>query len=165
MIWLTSDQHFGHYLPALKRPFIGWQMDKLLIDNFNAKVKPEDETWIIGDFSLHSSVEQMKIWFNQLNGSKHLILGNHDKNNKVLKLGWASVHDTHMLSCNNKYIWLSHYSHRVWPSKHRGVMHCYGHSHGHLPGLDRSCDVGVDVPEWNYSPVSGETIIKKLEVI
>lgn len=46
---------------------------------------------------------------------------------------------------NNRSLFLSHYSHRVWNGSHRGVIHLYGHSHGSLPGLGKSMDVGVDV--------------------
>jgi calcineurin-like phosphoesterase family protein len=163
MIWLTSDLHFFHYLPALGRPFQDARMDTLLIDNWNFRISPKDEVWVLGDFSLHASTEQMKGVFDQLNGSKHLVRGNHDHGNKVHKLKWASIHDTHMLHFNGSMFWLSHYAHRTWPSKGHGVIHCYGHSHGHLPDFQRSTDVGVDNPEWNYSPVSTETLIAKFK--
>jgi calcineurin-like phosphoesterase family protein len=165
MIYFTSDIHLGHYLPALNRPLIGPEMDDLLINNYNAVVEPKDEVWILGDFSLASSVDVMVGWFNRMNGSKHLVQGNHDRNNKVQKMKWASIHDTHMFKDHKAHIWLSHYAHRVWPSKHHGVYHLYGHSHGHLPGYDRSMDVGVDVPENKYAPVSLDEVLRRLSPI
>jgi calcineurin-like phosphoesterase family protein len=165
VIYFTSDIHFGHYLPALNRPFTGQAMDEYIIDRWNSTVSNKDEVWVLGDFSLHSTAEQMQKWFERLNGSKHLILGNHDKPNKVHRLRWASIHDTHMLTnveignCRDSY-WLSHYSHRVWPSKHHGVYHLYGHSHGHLAGLDRSMDVGIDANE--YKPIAAIQVHAKL---
>ena len=39
---------------------------------------------------------------------------------------------------------LSHYGHRVWHGSHKGWIHLYGHSHGSLPMLGKSMDVGVD---------------------
>lgn len=43
-------------------------------------------------------------------------------------------------------IWLSHYSHEVWPKSHHGAWHLYGHSHNSLKARENalSMDVGVD---------------------
>lgn len=165
MIYFTSDTHFHHYLPALGRPFADERMDDLLVDNWNSKVKSGDTIWHLGDFALHSPLEKTDTLFKRLNGDKHLVMGNHDHNNKNQRLRWASVHDTHMLKVDDHQFWLAHYAHRVWPSKHYGVFHLYGHSHGHLPGLDRSMDVGVDVLGHDFSPISLEYVLDKLKDI
>jgi calcineurin-like phosphoesterase family protein len=55
-------------------------------------------------------------------------------------------------SINGQYIWCSHYAHRVWNLSHHGSWHIYGHSHGSLPPIGLSWDVGVD--NNNYFPVS-----------
>ena len=43
---------------------------------------------------------------------------------------------------------LCHFAMRVWPRSHHGMLHCYGHSHGKLPGWGRSMDVGVDTHDF-----------------
>jgi calcineurin-like phosphoesterase family protein len=161
--FFTADPHFGHYRDILGRPFNDNRMDELIIRNYRRKVNPGDEVWFLGDFALKSSEKQMAYWFNALPGNKHFVLGNHDIPGKIRRLRWASVHDTHMVTVGDSRFWVSHYSHRIWPSKHHGVYHCYGHSHGNLPGIGRSLDVGVDVRENRYSPVSSEEIIDRLK--
>jgi calcineurin-like phosphoesterase family protein len=161
-VYFISDTHFFHELEALNRPLAGSQMVDLLVNNWNSRVKPGDSIWHLGDFSMHQPLATVQALFSRLNGDKHLIKGNHDHKNKAHRLAWASVHDTHMLMVDKDMFWLSHYAHRIWPAKHHGVYHLYGHSHGHLPGYDRSMDVGVDVPGNNYSPVSVEEVLAKL---
>jgi len=47
-------------------------------------------------------------------------------------------------SGQSQLIVLCHYSLRVWDRSHYGSWHLYGHSHGNLPPLENSLDVGVD---------------------
>lgn len=54
MIWFTSDTHFGHerILEFTNRPFDNIrEMNDALIANINEKIKPEDELYILGDYS------------------------------------------------------------------------------------------------------------------
>jgi calcineurin-like phosphoesterase family protein len=140
-------------------------MDELLVANWNNKVKPGDKIFHLGDFALHKPLSSMVVLFDRLHGDKHLILGNHDSNNKIKKLGWSSIHATFLLKHNKNQFWLSHYAHRTWPHKGRGVHHLYGHSHGHLPGYGRSMDVGVDNKDLDYSPISIGEVLDKLSSI
>lgn len=167
-IFFTSDTHFGHYLPALNRPFQGPEMDELLVKNWNSVVHPEDEVWVLGDFSLHMPFLTMESIFNRLVGSKHLVLGNHDHSNKVKRLRWASVHDVKVFSIPKELteqgksasIWLSHYPHRSWPGSFRGALHLHGHSHGHAGAYPNSLDVGVDCHK--YFPISLPEVFNKI---
>lgn len=164
--WFTSDLHLGHknIIEYCNRPFQSVEaMDEALIYNWNARVEPKDNIYVLGDFSFHQPDRTFTI-FHRLNGNKHLILGNHDKPAIYAPLPWAWVKDVHMLRAllgdEKVNIWLSHYSHRRWPKSHHGTYHLYGHSHGELEGYYRSCDVGVDA--WNYAPVSMRQVIDKL---
>ena len=47
---------------------------------------------------------------------------------------------------------LCHYALRVWDRAHYGSWHLYGHSHGQLPSLGLSLDVGVDC--HGYRPLN-----------
>lgn len=64
---------------------------------------------------------------------------------------------------NGKRLWLSHYAHRVWPAGHHGSYHFYGHSHGSLPGIGRSRDVGVDLQDMAFGPRRFEDLTKGME--
>lgn len=163
--FLTADHHFGHknVIRFCNRPFANAaEMDQALIDNWNAVVRPRDVVYHLGDFAYRCDHDRMAKIFRSLNGEKHLFLGNHDTE-VTAKLGWKSVDKQNVVSVDGVRIFLNHYSMQSWPGQHRGVLHCFGHSHGTLPGLGRSCDVGVDV--WNYFPVAFEELRMKLEAI
>jgi calcineurin-like phosphoesterase family protein len=80
-------------------------MREVLINSWNAQVGPTDLVYHLGDFSFHE--REVEAVLHRLNGTKHLILGNHDKPHssnkgktpekyhtwvqKYLDLGWASV--------------------------------------------------------------------------
>lgn len=132
--------------------------NEALIHNFNSLIKPDDTLWHLGDWSFggHKNIE---IFRNQLQCKNiHLIFGNHDQHiepidspyrklfNSVqyvkefsLKLGTERTG-----TYGKQKFFLSHYTHRVWNQSHHGVVHLYGHSHGTLPGIGKSMDVGVD---------------------
>ena len=80
MIFFTSDLHFGHehIIQFNHRPFRNvTEMNRQLISNYNAVVQPEDTVYLLGDLSFQISVEKANALIAQLNGKKHLILGNH----------------------------------------------------------------------------------------
>jgi len=166
-LFFTSDHHFGHrnIIRFTDRPFESVEeMDAVLIERWNERVKPGDIVYHLGDFSLCSREETEAI-LDQLQGSIRLIRGNHE--------GAA-------MSCRNRFEWikdycelkmeaskpggrrqlvvLCHYAMRVWRSRHHGSYHLYGHSHGSLPDLpDQHCfDVGVDCHD--FYPISWEEV-------
>lgn len=172
MIFFTSDLHIGHsnILKYSGRPFSSLdEMNTALIKNWNQKVSPRDDIYILGDFYLgHTS--QAKQVIESLNGRKYLIAGNHDK--RLLKVAdlrslftWIGPY-LELNYNNSKYV-LSHYSHRVWNKSHYGSYHLFGHSHGSLPPHGKSVDVGVDAPwitgEATYTPYSIEEVTNYLD--
>lgn len=154
-IFFTADTHFGHagiLSPRMRspRPFADIQEhDEALVACWNAVVGPRDVVWHLGDFAYRSDESYARAIFGRLNGTKHLICGNHDKLAK--RLPWTSQQDVAHVVDAGTGIWLSHYAHRAWPRSFRGDIHLYGHSHGSLPGTSRSLDVGVDC--WGWTPV------------
>lgn len=89
MIYYTSDLHFGHknIIQLTSRPFSSVEeMDEVLIKNWNNKVTKNDLVYILGDFTWYNSVEKNLKILERLNGTKHLILGNHDPANKIKPL-------------------------------------------------------------------------------
>ncbi|MBO5262100.1 MAG: metallophosphoesterase family protein [Clostridia bacterium] len=78
-VFYIADTHFGHenMIKLTNRPFkTVEEMDKILIENWNKRVKGNDKVYILGDmfFKTTGVCEILK----QLKGEKHLILGNHD---------------------------------------------------------------------------------------
>lgn len=57
---------------------------------------------------------------------------------------FSSVQHYLELNINKTKIVMSHFSMKVWNKSHKGSIHLYGHSHGSLPGIGKSMDIGVD---------------------
>lgn len=169
-VWFTADPHFGHenIIKLCNRPFNTIEsMNAALLDNWNQRVKPEDDVFLLGDVFYHISyIDAMSIR-EKLHGKIHLILGNHDKLAKNMR-GWASVSESFeykiAVGSAELTIFLNHYAHRVWNHSYQGNWHLYGHSHGQLPEnpASPSFDCGVDC--WNYYPISLEQVIMKMAV-
>ncbi len=159
-IWFTSDTHYDHWNidQHCNRGFLSLEeMNETLIENYNKLVKPTDTLYHLGDFALKGASDRI---FNRLNGKKHLIKGNHDRNN-VLLLDWKSIKEVDILKIDNQLIFLSHYPHRSWPHKYHGSYHLYGHVHGTMEDYDLSCDVGVDC--WEFKPVHLDVIFERFK--
>lgn len=162
MIWFTSDTHFGHknIIRHCKRPFDSVEeMNEALIDNWNSVVKPNDEVYHLGDFAFHSKEAEVRQYFDRLNGRISILFGNHDDCKAISAVAaWAG--DVRTVKWEGHRFFLSHYAHRIWSKSHHGVYHLYGHSHGELPGVGRSMDVGVDAV--GYYPISAEEVVAEL---
>lgn len=177
--WFTSDLHFYHknIIKYCNRPFENVEeMNAALIHNWNCNVKKSDSVYIIGDVFFCKIDKAIDI-LNNLNYNKlYIITGNHDsvinENKKLLLDGGLTnpitfIGDKLTVSLNNKTFFMNHFSHRVWEKSHRGVIHLFGHSHGSLPPLGKSVDVGVDSP-WitgkpEYRPFSLPEILTYME--
>lgn len=158
-----SDLHFGHEL-MLKypgRPFSSTtEMDEFMIREWNSVVRPDDLTYILGDFSMGlGDVERVTSIYSRLMGRKRLILGNHDYRKAgqvhptLLGLEWDAPPTPAVETTDEgQRLYLCHYASRVWPGSHKGSYHFYGHSHGALPAMGRSRDVGVDMPDVAFRP-------------
>jgi len=87
-IWLISDTHFFHANilhftddnGELIRGKIFTDVDHMnehMLDNWNSVVKPGDKVYHLGDVMMGPKEDFLKFW-PKLNGSKRLIVGNHD---------------------------------------------------------------------------------------
>lgn len=157
----TADTHFSHrnIIKYCNRPFTNvTEMNEQLIANWNAVVNPTDIVYHLGDVAFCCTMEEALAVMKQLNGIKHLIVGNHDKlaleMNSIRPGTWTSIQDVLETTVNNQRIIMNHYAQRVWHHCYKGTWHLYGHTHAELPDWGKSTDVGVDVKRWNYSPVT-----------
>ncbi|MCD8068987.1 MAG: metallophosphoesterase family protein [Lachnospiraceae bacterium] len=170
MIYFTSDIHFGHanIIRSCGRPFeTADEMDEAIIRNWNGKVKPQDEVYILGDVTMKGP-DFAKERLLRLNGTLYLVKGNHDhfvnKNKFDPDLfGW--VKDYYQLKVDNRRFILFHYPITEWNYRPQGSIHLHGHQHNkqeyNLKNRENGIlryDVGMDAN--NFTPVSLEEIVR-----
>lgn len=169
MIYFTADTHFFHnnIIQLENRPFISVEeMNQSLIQNWNAKVSPSDDIYILGDFTLKGPLLANEL-LKQLQGRKYLIHGNHDlfaDRQSFQKDAFVWVKDYFELEWRGQYFILCHYPLLSWNGMYRGSFHLHGHQHNkqeynlanRIAGV-RRFDVGVDAN--GMSPVSLEDIL------
>lgn len=79
-VYVIADTHFGHkrvleFVPH-HRPFANIEEhDRELVRRWNSIVKPKDTVWHLGDVYFTQNGHTPLA---QLNGIKHLVMGNHD---------------------------------------------------------------------------------------
>jgi calcineurin-like phosphoesterase family protein len=154
--FVTADTHFAHQniIRHAGRPFSSVdEMDAEILRRWNAVVSPADVVWHLGDFAFKNH----ESYFDQLNGTKHLVRGNHD-DRKTDRLGWASIVDYTILRQQDARIVLFHYPIEEWDGFYRGAIHFHGHQHNTnaVTGRNRR-DVGVDA--WAFTPVALDTLL------
>ncbi len=144
--FFASDLHIGHagILNHTDRPWSSIEEhDVAIIDAWNATVSRGDEVWLLGDVFWNAAAE---VNFSHMNGSKHLVVGNHDPA-RVRNMQWASVHDMHTFRRDGFRAVLCHFPMLTWDGAHRGVFMLHGHAHGNVDTLNESTtrlDVGID---------------------
>lgn len=156
-VFFSSDHHFNHtnIIKYCKRPFSSAQeMDAILIKNWNDVVEPGDTVYYLGDFAFDNHPEN---YLNRLNGVKHLIKGNHDKQPSI-RQGWASINDYREIRVEGQIIVLLHYAMRTWNKAHKGSFQLFGHSHNTLPDDPKALSIDVGVDAHNYRPISFEQV-------
>ena len=173
-IFLVGDTHFGHWtiVRHCNRPFSIENHDEALLERWNSVVKKGDTIFHLRDFAMikeqADGTPRMKLYRKlrmKLNGKIILIRGNHDQmSNDVYRDCFSEVYDLKEISIDGERITVCHYPMRSWNDSFHGRKHIFGHVHGRLENIDTgvSCDVGVDVPEWNYTPVAWDILKIKL---
>jgi len=185
-VFFTSDTHFHHKnvieycnrpVPGIRWMTVPEQMDamnRILIEKWNDKVKPNDEVYHLGDMAFCGVSKFLPI-VEKLNGKKFWIRGNHDyglsKKEEVVKhFEW--IRDYYVLRVQDTYadeeeiihqyhqpIVLCHFPILSWDNMSHGSWHLHGHCHGSLPETKMMrLDVGVDTNQLN--PYSYEEIKK-----
>lgn len=135
MTFFISDTHFGDEISIQidHRPFQNIEeMDKNILKNWNEKVKPEDDVYIVGDLLCHNKNHDAKYYLRQLTGHLHLIIGNHDHTfleDKSNEAFFDSINDIKTIYLDGKEIVLSHFPLAEWNGCFRGTYQIYGHIH------------------------------------
>lgn len=135
MDYFISDLHLGHErcLAFDNRPFKTIEEhDQYIINQWNDTVGIDDDVYLLGDISWYNSTKTLEI-LNQLNGTIHLIKGNHDTKvlkNRQLQARFAEIVDYKELSLDNDNgIILCHYPIPCFKNHYYGWYHLYGHVH------------------------------------
>lgn len=171
MDYFISDIHFGDYFifKHQKRPFVSVNdMNESIIKRWNEKVTDKDDIWIVGDMISHSK-QSNTYYLRQLNGIKHLIVGNHDyyliRDNKARNY-FESIDNYKAFRMNDGYmVVLSHYPIAEWNGFYRNTYHIYGHIHNqksnsaiYMAGLERA--LSADIVINQYQPASFMELIE-----
>ena len=131
MNWYTSDPHFGHraIISMNNRPFRDVdEMNNTIINNFNSVVMPTDNLFILGDCSLHISLEETVALLDRIRcKNKYLIRGNHDKN--FPEGFFKGVYDYLEVQDHDQWFVLEHYPLKTFKHQARSWIHLHGHQH------------------------------------
>ena len=158
-IWLIADTHFSHtnVIQYCGRPFKDkFEMDKVLVQNWNNVVKKQDVVFMLGDFALCGKDKIIQIG-QQLNGRKTLILGNHDgaSKNTYYAAGFEYV-SKYPIILDDWFI-LSH--HPKFTENNGLYVNIYGHVHNDSAYKDYSADsFCVSAERIDYTPIDFEVI-------
>lgn len=158
MIWFTSDTHFGHVnvIEYCGRPFTQVdEMNRVMIERWNARVRPEDTVYHLGDFAF-GPYESIAKFLGLLKGYIHLVRGNHDRS--LQRMGQAGFYDVHSSTT------IIHKGLRLLLS-HKPVVdvpadvdyHLHGHVHEKWARRGNKINVGVDVR--GFAPVTLEELL------
>jgi calcineurin-like phosphoesterase family protein len=180
----TADPHFWHRLMVELRGFSSMEEHNgTLITRWNKAVKPEDTVYLHGDTGMGSSSKFLPL-VAELNGTKHLISGNHDevwagrRNAHKHQAKWlevfASVQPFARRRIGGRTVLLSHFPYRgdhtpedrfaQFRLRDEGDWLLHGHTHQpeQVTGR-RQIHVGLDA--WDLTPVSEVAILKLMEEI
>lgn len=156
-VWFTSDTHFGHaaIIRLAQRPFDSVEaMDEALISRWNATVAPEDTVWHLGDFC-HRGAKHIDDYRARLNGTIHLIVGNHDAvaDGQLAHL-FASIQYIAVIEADGQTLALCHYPMREWPRAWSGGWHLHGHVHGIYDDDPHGLSLDVGADSHGFRPIN-----------
>jgi calcineurin-like phosphoesterase family protein len=160
-VYFTSDTHFGHarIIESCARPFASVaEMDEAMIARWNARVQTDDTVYHLGDFAFRADYPASH-YIMRLNGSIHLIRGNHDGETlKQSAYRFASVQDILEVRLGAQWIILCHYPMREWHRAWDGAWHLFGHVHSRLNHAPHGFSLDVGVDSHDFRPWSVEEI-------
>lgn len=176
-IFLISDTHFGHknIIKYCTRPFRDkYEMDRVMIDNWNRTVSHDDTVIHLGDFAFLSQDLTREV-IESLNGNKILVMGNHDTRGEAfyLRAGFKEVYDLAPgMVIKYTTFCMSHYPYRDTMQKERGHLINRApvrmgtplvHGHVHTLWSVRENMVNLSVDVRNFYPVPLEQVQELVE--
>ena len=188
MNYYISDLHLEHanVIRFDKRPFFNTkEMGEEIIKRWNARVKPGDSVYILGDFCMSKNEDDWFYYLNKLNGKKFLIKGNHDiRMSGKLKSKFSQICDYKEISDCGKRIVMCHYPIITYRADYKENTYMfYGHVHVSVEAdlineaiknihnkpnefwgegirpLAQLCNVGCMISYMDYTPRTADEII------
>lgn len=149
-----ADLHLGHNNIVKRRGFSSVEEhNNFIIGRWNEVVSKRDVTWILGDVTFETS--KFYPLLDKLNGTKHVILGNHDRRQDVPEL-LKYVQSVGAL-VRYKGVFLSHCPVHPKELEYRIPYNVHGHIHDEQVGDPRY--VCVSLEQIDYRPKTlGELI-------
>lgn len=153
-VFYIGDLHFGHRnilkFSGLERGNYTLnsveEHDEWIIQQWNKQVTKRDIVWVLGDVLFNSDRFPL---LDRLNGTKHLVLGNHDDfklEQYIEKFGRVAA------LVRRKGVWLSHAP--IHPVDLRGKPNIHGHVHRYTVDDPwyynvsvENCEDGMPVPQ------------------
>ncbi len=156
-IYLTADLHLGHRnaIHYYCRPFLSDDpdtMDRVLTENWNHTISPDDSVIFAGDFTYKAETATTEYYRSHLNGTVTWIKGNHDT-------GLEDTCPSHTLTAGGRTFLVIHNPKHV-PAPYRGwVIH--GHTHnarlGDYPFISftrKTVNISTDVTGYRPVPLT-----------
>jgi len=165
--WVASDPHFGHsnickFTDNEGQPIRPWddvyEMDYVLVDNWNSVVQPGDRVYLLGDVAF--SPRTMREVIPALNGRICLVPGNHEPP-KMRK--YFDLFDDVRGYVQNKGFIMSHIP--LHPDcLGRWNFNIHGHLHHNIvktvDGQPDSRYFNVSMERINYTPILLDEVLK-----
>ena len=130
-------------------------MTAAMIQNWNLRIKAQDDVYIVGDFCWRGGHDYAIQIAKQLNGRKHLIIGNHDKvylEFPNYREQFVAIENLLDIIVDGERITLCHYPLAEWNGSHRGSWHIHGHIHNRrdeafefMKTRERALNAGADI--------------------
>lgn len=161
--WFTSDPHFGHrnIITYCNRPFADLdEMHTTLRSRWNEVVAPQDEVWVLGDFVFGSPVWGSEI-LASLHGTKHLIMGNHDRASATAyrRMGFSIIQTSAEIEIDSLKVRMQHRP----PSFEGGPkLTLCGHVHDRWKWDPMRLTLNVGVDQWDFRPISAAQVAEEL---
>lgn len=176
-----SDPHFFHIniIRYCSRPCLDIdEMNAVLIERYNSKVSKSDKVLWLGDCFFKSTFETRKNITDQLNGSRCLLRGNHDKritDDEFRELGFEEIYHDNFPGLIGKHkVRYSHYPYlgsdpgldvRYMdrrPKREPHVTLIHGHTHENVK-VTNSNNIHVGVDAWDLGPATYSEILELLD--
>lgn len=153
-VLFISDLHLGHKrITEFSSQYRGdvktlEEHDAWIVDRWNSVVTKQDLVWVLGDVCFDKSKLPL---LKQMNGSKHLILGNHDEFKlEEYQKYFNKIHGFQKY----KGVWLSHCP--IHADHMRGTWNIHGHVHHNTLPDYRFINVSVEALQGQ--PISWDTL-------
>lgn len=142
-------------------------MNKVLTENWNSVVKPEDLVYHLGDFAFGG----IRKYAPYLNGEIILVRGNHDRNSDIKDCGLKIVqnldfeYDGIKFKMNHRPVFTPGTNDPYNDCEHRSIIKLKdyhwilcGHVHEKWRIFQKNINVGTDI--WDFKPVSIDKIME-----